>query len=85
MWMDLQCFLRFSGGWEYIIALVLTYVVYQLFMHSGPVGRPAKHLLNQWVIHEVIEGVSPAASQAVKFIDSFMHSVHQLVTKQSSL
>lgn len=35
-------------------------------------------------IFSVINSVSPAASQAVRFIDSFMHSVHQLVSDQTS-
>lgn len=59
---------------------VLAHVVYQLFRCCWPVGRQAKHLFNHWVINSV----SRAVTQAVRFIDSFMHSVCWLVSRLNS-
>lgn len=56
---------------------VLTHVVYQLFRCCWPVGHPAKHFFNQWVIHESIQSLNPAASQAVGFIHAFSPLVSQ--------
>ena len=60
--------------------IVLAHVVYQLFRCCWPVGRSAKHLFNHWVINSV----SQAVTQAVRFIDSFVHSVRWVVSKLKS-
>lgn len=77
--------LRILGSWDctpnvWLIAPTDTHVVYQLFRRCGPVGHPAKHLLNQWShswIHSVIKSGSRSSSQIHWFIHASGPSVSQ--------
>ncbi len=54
-----------------------------LWASWSPSQTFAQSMSHSWIF-SVINSVSPAASQAVRFIDSFMRSVHRLACDQTS-